>query len=639
MSIMRIGGIASGFDTDQIVRDLMKVEQMKVDKLYQQRQVIDWQKEQLREIINNVRVFRDNYFNVLSPQNNMMSAAALKKMSAASSDTDVVTVAASSNAVIGTREIEIIQLATASRGTSSAQVTSSIESTADITAPVEVTDGKNVISVALNDVTKSITITAGTYNSLSDLQNELQNKIDKAFGSGKISVNLTHENKRLEIVPVSNLDTLVISSSSYYDGESSVDPEDILAVMNLETGARNRLSLSDTMETISSRLSNGPLSFDGEGKFTLTINSVEIEIDKTDTLRKVLNKIRNSSAGVTLTYSSFSDTLTIESKTTGEGTITFDTGGNFFTALNITAAQITDGQDVQFTVNGSGTASRSSNTFTVDGITYTAKAVGAATVTTALDTEGIYTTIESFVSAYNSLIDTINSKLDEERFRNYLPLTDEQKATMTDNDIELWEEKAKSGLLRQDSALENLLRDMRRALYDMVGSYNLTEIGIETSSNYQYRGKLVLKNGGSNLRTAIADNPDKVIEIFTKSSDIAYSPNLTYEQRTQRYNESGIAHRLSDILNDNIRITRNSNGQKGILLERAGMEGDITEFNNYYDRQVNDVNKRINRMNEILIRREEQYFRQFTAMEKALQQLYSQDDWLVTQMAQFNNYK
>ena len=248
--------------------------------------------------------------------------------------------------------------------------------------------------------------------------------------------------------------------------------------------------------------------------------------------------------------------------------------------------------------------------------------------------DGVYTTIESFINDYNSFIDEINSKLQEERFRDFPPLTDEQKEAMSESDIARWEEKAQSGLLRRESSLENMLQNMRTAIFDMVGTLHLTEIGIETSKNFKERGKLILVNGGDILRQAIDANPDKVAELFTHSSNIAYSPDLTSAQRTQRYQESGLAHRLSDILNDNIRTTRNSAGRKGILLERAGIEGDITQFNNFFNRQIDTVNSRIDRMHEILYRREEQYHRQFLAMERALQQLHAQGDWLLMQLNQ-----
>mgnify|MGYP000864641491 FL=1 len=629
MSVLRITGIASGLDTEQVIRDLMRIERLKVDRLYQERQTIQWRKEQFREIINRVRSFRDTYFDILKPETNLMSASALHKMQVSSSDSGILTAVASSGALSGTRTVEILQLAAEAKGTSEAPVTAPIQSSADITGAVTVTEGKNVIRVSLNGQTKEITVAEGTYT-LDELKNELQAKIDSAFGTGKIDVSSSGNKLQFAVSP---LDTLSLSSNTYYAG-GVADEEDVLAVLNLQTGVSNRLSLSSTMEEVSAKLAGGSLVFDGEGKFVVTINDVAIEIDRADTLSQALSKINNSAAGVTMTYSSFSDTFTLKSKATGEGTITFDAGGNLFAALNIVSVEA--GRDLQFIIDGSAVASRSGNTFTADGVTYTAKATGTATVTVNLDTEGIYTLIESFVNDYNSLIETINSKLNEEYFRDFPPLTDEQKKEMSEKEIELWEEKAKSGLLRRDPLLEGLLMEMRRALYDAVGETHLTEIGIETSNNYRDNGKLVLKGGGSTLKAALAEDPEKIIELFTRTSDIAYSPNLTAAERAERYAESGLAHRLSDILNDNIRTTRDSSGRKGVLLERAGIAGDITEFDNYYDRQILDVNKSIDRLNEMLTRKEEQLYRQFAAMEKALQQLYSQSDWLITQMSMLN---
>ena len=44
MNVLRLTGIASGFDTEQIIQDLMRVERLKVDRFYQQRQTLEWQK-------------------------------------------------------------------------------------------------------------------------------------------------------------------------------------------------------------------------------------------------------------------------------------------------------------------------------------------------------------------------------------------------------------------------------------------------------------------------------------------------------------------------------------------------------------------------------------------------------------------
>ncbi len=559
MSSLRIGGIASGFDTDQIVYDLMRIERLKADKLYQNRQVMEWQKEQFREITNKVRSFRDTYFNLLRPETNLMSAFSLKRMQAISSNTEIVEVTAGADALIGETTFQVIQSATKAEAQAGG-------------------------------------ITGGS-------------------DEGK------------------------------------------------------RLNLDDTMEVISEKLAAAieggaeekGLKFNenNDFTFTLTINGESIVVNKKDSLRAVLSKINNSEAGVQAHYSTFSDTLTITAKETGAGSITTDDGGNFFSAFgfnlnendgtgNYTIGEA--GKDAKFKINGfEGT--RASNTFTIEGLTYTINrhidesdggdpgVDSLVKITVSLDVDGIYETIEKFVNDYNTLIEEINAKLDEKLHRDFSPLTDEQKEEMKDKEIEKWEEKAQSGLLRRDPLLQNMLLEMRQALYESVGEgkHHLTEIGIMTSNDYRDKGKLVLLEGGRALKAAIAENPDKIVELFTCKPAIDYSPDLAAADRAQRYKEAGLAHRLSDILNDNIRTTRDNSGRKGILLERAGIEGDLSEINNFYDRKILEVNKSIDRVNEMLWRKEEQLYRQFTAMEKALQQLYAQGDWLMMQMSQWNS--
>ena len=612
MKTLRIGGIISGFDTDQIVRDLMRIENMKVDKLNQEKQIIEWKKDQYRELINSIRSFRDKYFDLLNPATNMMSTSALGKINAVSSAENILTAVASGDALASSREIEIIQLATAARGVSSGGVTA-IMSSEEITGELTVEEGKNVMLVNFNGSVKEIAIEAGTYSldGENSLRFELQQKINATFGwdeaSSKITVNV--KDNKLKFETNSGVETLTLSSKTSAEDE-------LLNQIKIGPMAGNRLDLSSTMEMIGAKLEEGCLTFDEDNKFILTINAEEIVIYSNDTLRTVLNKINNSAAGATLTYSSFTDTFTLQSKTTGEGTMEFDGGGGFFQAIKIN--DVNPGQNVKFTIDGSDVASRSNNTFTVDGVTYTAVAEGSVTVTTSVDVEGIYETIESFINDYNSLIEKINDKLKEERFPDFSPLIDEQKKETGEKEVDLWEEKAKSRLLRRDPLLEGFLQKMREELYAHVGGLHLTAIGIETSSNYRDQGKLVLKDGGSVLRATIKDNPEKIIDIFTSRVE----------------GQEGIAQRLNNVLNDYIHTTRDNSGRKGFLLERAGIVGDVTQFDNYYDKQIANLNKRIDQVNEMLFRKEERYYHQFAAMERALQQLYTQSDWLMMQFSQ-----
>ena len=124
---------------------------------------------------------------------------------------------------------------------------------------------------------------------------------------------------------------------------------------------------------------------------------------------------------------------------------------------------------------------------------------GDFTITITTDVDGVYEKIEKFVNDYNELVDKTNKLLGEKRYRDYRPLTVEQKKAMEKGDIELWEEKAKSGLLRNDDIIERTMLNMRRSIYELSdefsGSYRLiTEIGIDTEkySKGSAGGKLVI---------------------------------------------------------------------------------------------------------------------------------------------------
>ena len=645
MNISRIDGLVSGIETEQIVRDLMRVERLKVERLYQDRQLLEWKKEDFRSVINKVRAFRDTYFDYLNPQSNLTATATLQRKLAASSNTGLVTVTADTAAAAGDLNFKIFQSAAAAKAASEGNI-SAIKSSAEV-APLKITEGKNTLQVTLNGKVKEVKIDLppkGGSRDLMELCDELQEKIDLAFGedtvSGEKRITVTVEDNRFSFQPTYASDLLTLSS------RTAGAAGDILTAMNIGNGATNRLNLTDTMETVSGRLSNGPLVFGEGGELSFTINNVEICVEKTDTLGGVLAKINNSAAGVQVAYGTFDGILTFTAQEIGNMAIGVDEkGSNFFKAfgLNVDVEKGCIGEagrEAVFEINGI-RGSRSSNDFTIEGITYN---IGGTvdesnpqevTISVSLDVEGIAGTIEKFVEDYNKLLDEINAKLDEEIFRDFAPLTAEQRDAMQEKEIEKWEEKARSGLLRREPSLENMLREMRTAIYTAVEGVHIFEIGLETSNDYRDQGKLVLKDGGRKLREVLAEDPDKVASFFTRRASVDYSPNLSAAQRQERFKDEGLSQRLSDILNDNIRTSRDNSGKKGILLEKAGIEGDLSELRNYFDRQIGDLNIHIDRVNATLQRKEEQYYRQFIAMEKALQQLYAQSDWLFTQLNQF----
>ena len=138
------------------------------------------------------------------------------------------------------------------------------------------------------------------------------------------------------------------------------------------------------------------------------------------------------------------------------------------------------------------------------------------------DTQKVFDTIKDFVTKYNELIEKLMERLRKKEYRNYQPLTDEEREKLTDKQAEQWDEKAKSGLLKGDSILSSGLNQMRSNWYASVsgvsGAFSqLTDIGISTSANYSDRGKLVIEGDGTKLKEAIEKDPQSVMDLFMKS--------------------------------------------------------------------------------------------------------------------------
>ncbi len=624
-STLRIGGLATGMDTDQIVSDLMRVEKIPYDRLYQKRQLAEWKRDNYREITSLLSGFRSGFFDYLSPSTNMLSQSTYKQFgisvtdSVSGEESTAVTVSTTSSSMEGTHTIRVDTLATADKAVSSSTVTAELEAT-----PTDYSLSGKTVRVTLDGVTRELEL--DDYSDLDDLIGKadtgLQDLVDNAFGSGKITVSNASGKLRFETGGGASRITLASGTTN-----------DALADLGFESGDSNRLRTGYTLEALADNFDTA-LTFDASDQVVFTINNAEFTFDKTDTLSSVMSTINSDTdANVNLSYDEVTDKFVLTSKQLGDGdniTVT-QTGGTFLDSMQIsTADPVTEeGVDAQVVIDGE-TVTRSSNTFTVNGLTYTLlkESANEQDISMTLDEDAIYDKIVAFVEKYNEVIAAINSELNEEYDSDYLPLTEEQRDAMSEDEIELWEERAKTGLLRNDEVLQNIVYDMRRALYDSVEDVNgsLTSIGI-TTGTYDMRGQLVIDE--DELKEAIRNSPDTVMNLFSKQSDTEYAD---WENRETRYDEEGLAYRLYDVLQDNIRTTRDDDGYKGILLEKAGLEGDVSEYTNTMYKSITSINERMDVLFERLLDKEERYYSQFTELEKAISDMNSQMNWLMTQL-------
>ena len=646
-STMRIGGLATGFDTDQMVKDLMTVERIPLDKLSQKKQMAEWKRDEYQSITNLLRGLKDDYFNVLKPGSNMLSSSSYKKFTGTSSDSSVITVAGNADSLGGSHTIIVKNIATVAANLSASSITMEVAGTE--LPSLEAAKGKSFTFV-IDGIGKVIDINSDSTNN-TEMIADIQNSIDMAFGENKVVVadSVGDGTGYLKFLPQSSSG---ITRISVYSGPS--ETTDALGALGFTSNSNlsNRINVTDSLENVSKKLKT-PFAFDLNGQLNLTINGQNFKFDKTSSLNSMMNEIsRNTSANATMQYDEVNDIIKFAAKKTGAGN-NLQIGENastFLTAVNFTLdagyyrGAYTSGADAKVIIDEQ-ELTRSSNAFTLSGTNYTLikasplKTGGtpgeqeSQTVSLVADVDGVLNNIKSFVEKYNDIISKMNLKLSEKYDRNYQPLTTEQKDGMSEEDVKKWEDKAKTGLLRNDSLVQNITYGMRRALSDSVNdtSINLADIGITTGS-YDGKGKLIIDE--DKLKAAIQGDSDAVMSLFSKQSSVTSNISLNAEQRSTRYNEEGLAYRIFDVIENNIRTTRDSDSMKGLLLEKAGIDGDVSEFKNMIYNEINDYEDRMKELSDKLISKEDRYYTRFAAMEKMIAQMNSQSNWISSQFGQ-----
>lgn len=604
----RITGLASGLDVDSIVTQLMSAEKTKLNKLQQKQQLAEWRQESYRTIITAAQEFTSKYFNTTS-SSSLLSANTFIKYSVTSSSS-AISASASSSASAGNHTVQVSRLATAATLTSGSSISKDVQGSA--AADYSSLSGKS-ITLAVDGTTRTVSL-----SNVTDADS-LQTAIDEAVGTGKLTVGTTTDGY-LSITAAANSGVQTITISAPSSGTSG------LTSLGFGSGATlsNRVTTTSTLETIF-----GDDAFNSDGQIELTLNGTSFTFDKSDTLSAMMSEINSSSnAGATMKYDELSGKLTLTANETGAGNTLVVTEGDGSSFLSSFLNTATAGVDAQVTIDGQ-VLTRSSNKVTVDGVTYTFSQTTdeAATVSLTQDTDAIYDTISSFVEDYNALISSIHSALDETYDSDYPPLTDDQKEDMTDEEIEKWEKKAKVGLLANDSTLKTMLSSLRSSLIDSVPGQSVTifTIGISTGT-YDEQGKLYIDE--TKLKAAIESDPEGISNLFTQQST-SYAGttsvrSLNNSQLSTRYKEEGIAYRFYDILQTNISTIRDNNGNKGLLLEKAGTENDASETSNTLTTLIDKYQEEIDKEQDRLDAKQDSLYTKYSALETYINKMNTQ---------------
>lgn len=544
-SPIRFGGLASGIDTDTIIKQLMQVERVPVDKLEQKKQVTEWKRDAYREINRSLMSLRNSAVDLMFSRN-------FYAKTASSSDATRVSVVA---------------------GPSSGNTAIRID--------------------AVTDLATAATLTAEPKTSANEKIARTTKLSDMNFTPTARTATLDEAATEWTLTPMPKAGSVVLRDAG------DVEMDENSYTVDAATGKITMNDGSDIPAGTKASFTSG---------YELQLRSVQdgtmqtIQLAENATVDNLMTALNGKDTGVSAFFEPNSGKLALTQKQTGSNAI-IEFDATTRTALGIAEADaVKAGTNANFVVNGI-TMSQSSNTVTIDNMTLTLKSTftsteGAVTLSAATDTQKIFDNIKGFVDKYNETIDLMSKKVREERFRSFAPLTKAQRDELSEDEIKKWEEKAMSGMLRGDTILRSAMDSLRgkwsgtSSATNDVDMRQLFQIGLSTGADFMNGGKIELNE--EKLKAAIEKDPEQVYQLFTNA-------------------ESGLLPQIRDA----------AAASRSNITRIAGADGAGAPTYSM-GREMTQIDTRIQRLNALLVDKENAYYRRFAAMETAMNQANSQ---------------
>lgn len=531
--------------------------------------------------------------------------------------------------------------------------------------------GKSV-TFNFNGTSKEITFTEADKslwgNGTEGLKNYLQNKLDSAYGAGKVTVGT--DSDKITFETNDSTSTFKITSSGVTGFSTGTSNRVNLNVSIGESGLNGLTDLSafyvkaagiDYDETKFKEDYDGNLvDMDGNHVLNLNINGKAIgqssaldadgnevtnfAITEKTSMKDIINAVNSSDAGVKMTYLETADRFSLVSTIGGSsGEVNLDGDSSNLATAIFGSYTKTEGQDAIMTVEYEGGVTadikRSSNSFSLEGSTFTLKGTfgfeakkdadgnvvkdadgnieyekiadtEAITFTTSVDADAITEQVKTMVEDYNAIVELVNDLAGTKPDRDYSPLTDEQKAEMTEDQIKAWEEKAKSGILFNDSLLRSLSTSLRTVFSGVADTGTLKNMGITISSDYSDHGTITFDE--EKFKGALAEDADRVKDMFTKASSST--------------DKGGFATRLKSITDQYAKTTGST---KGSLITKAGSTYAATSISsNSLQKLMDTIDDDVESLKDRLQDEVDRYNSKFTALEQLISQMNSQSEYL-----------
>ena len=621
MSTMRIGGLASGMDIDSIVEKLMVAERMPMDKLEQQKQIYEWQRDAYRDV-NKKMTTLDTYI----ADNFILKS--LNTKTATSSNSDLVSAVATGSAS-GSLTIEsVTQLAKAARGigtqvsaTSSTKLSSLFDNG---TMPPTFT--LNAIDTQGN-LGKEVSIGIDANTTVGELITKINGSnagVSALFENGRLSLTAKNTGKEVNgdaaMTTDANGDALFakLGLSNLVTQEGQNAEFQVNGIFTERT--TNAFSINGYNVTLKSTFNEGA---------TLIKTAQESLTSATENLNQTLESLAKT-YNVTLPNSQNNSNLqdqidAVEKKITSkivEHQKNSEDPNKSVEEQEAAKTKLEKAREALSTLN---VKKEEYNTAvdTLNNLESTPLATKPVTMTSSTNVDEIMTKVKEFVSTYNGFITDLTAQTKQAKYREYQPLTELQKKEMEEKDIEKWEGFAKSGLLKNDSIITSGLSSLRSLVYQTNHAvtnqkYNaLYTIGIGTSKDYNSGGTLEIDE--TKLRKALEEDPDAVVQLLTMSGEESATVTKA-EGTTVQSDTRGFMRKIRDEMD----------AIEKKIDERAG-RGSMTETQYTLGKYLRNVNQSLDAWKDKLIKIEDRYWKQFGAMESMINKANSQSASLMSQ--------
>ncbi|MEI2727103.1 MAG: flagellar filament capping protein FliD [Verrucomicrobiota bacterium] len=547
---LSLSGLASGFDWQTMVDQLIAVERAPEDRLRVEQTTLQQQNSAYTSIKTQLSVLQ-NRIAVLKEPGLFQSRQPL------SSDDTIASATAGTGTTLGAYAFNFTQLATAAKQVGASGMGSSLSASNDVSSLVlsdaafstGVTEGKFTVNGKQITITTADTlqqvfdnISAATSGAVTGSYDAVSDRISLNSASPIVLGSATDSSNFLQVARLHNNGTGVIASSAQ------------LGVI--------KQSASLSAANFATAISDG-----GAGAGEFKINGVSITYSVGDSAATLLKRINDSAAGVSAAYDTVNDRFVLSNKITGDiGLGLEDVTGNFLAATGLSGGTLERGQNLRYTIDGGSELISQSNTITesssgIAGLSVTALAEGAATVTVSTDTAKIKTAINDFLTEYNKTQSGI----------------DTQTASTTDA-----KGKVTAGILASDGDAAEIATRLRRLVTDQVA-------GLGTVLN-QLEDMGIVSNGNDN--TLKLDDETKL--------DAALANHLTTVETLFTDPTNGLAVKLNDYL-------EKTAGESGSLV---GKQDNLT-------RAATDIDTQIADMERIILSNRQRMVDSFVAMETA----------------------